>query len=553
MESQNLEKKSLKILKLDQKGNLKTIDDKIIKTCVAFANSRGGKIIIGIEDRDDIPEKNQKIENKDLANQIIHNITALTQNVGANGIIKVYENGGEAIEINIISSISSIASTSDGRYFMRVADNSMPLMPNELSQLLTDKPSFEWETKITKNLIERADDDKKIKFLQNIKSSKKIRSSIMQKSNEEILEHYFLIDGQYLTNLGTLWIGSRNDRARLSYSPTIRFIKYDENENITKQLSWEDFYLNPQELIEVVINEIPDLKEGIEIPDGMFRKFIPNYPEVVIRELLTNALVHRPYTQKGEIFIFLYQDRLEIINPGLFPLGITPQNFLHKQKRRNEKMAQLFSDLGLMERAGSGIDKVYEVLLINGKEIPEVLQDEDSTTIVIRKKIINSDVINLIERANKEFELNPRELTSLALIAENNSLSVLEFSNKLGLDSNSQQNIIKSWIGKLIKLDIIKQKGRTKATEYFVNPEFLKILNFKGKTNLKRIEGHRLKELIREDLSIYELSLIKDIHHRIGSEIPLRKIKHELDKMTKKNDIIVAGSNRWTKYSLNKN
>ena len=83
--------------------------------------------------------------------------------------------------------------------------------------------------------------------------------------------------------------------------------------------------------------------------------------------------------------------------------------------------------------------------------------------------------------------------------------------------------------------------------------KFLKILNFKGKTNLKRIEGHRLKELIREDLSIYELSLIKDIHHRIGSEIPLRKIKHELDKMTKKNDIIVAGSNRWTKYSLNKN
>ena len=95
-------------------------------------------------------------------------------------------------------------------------------------------------------------------------------------------------------------------------------------------------------------------------------------------------------------------------------------------------------------------------------------------------------------------------------------------------------------------------KGKTKATEYLVNPAFLKKINFKGKTNLKRIENHRLEELIYQDLNIYDDSLIKDIHKRIGEEIPLRKLKFMIDKMTEEGKLMKTGVNRWTKYALNK-
>ena len=59
-------------------------------------------------------------------------------------------------------------------------------------------------------------------------------------------------------------------------------------------------------------------------------------------------------------------------------------------------------------------------------------------------------------------------------------------------------------------------KGKTKGTEYLVNPNFLKRANFKGKTNLKRIENHRLEELIYQDVKIYAPTPIRDIHIRIG-------------------------------------
>ena len=126
------------------------------------------------------------------------------------------------------------------------------------------------------------------------------------------------------------------------------------------------------EMVEAVWQGVPDFRERYELPDGLFRQHVPLYDEVVVRELLVNALVHRPYTQRGDIFLNLHPDRLEVVNPGLLPLGVTPQNILHTTVRRNEHLARVFHDLKLMEREGSGFDRLYEVLLSQGRPVPEL-------------------------------------------------------------------------------------------------------------------------------------------------------------------------------------
>ena len=75
---------------------------------------------------------------------------------------------------------------------------------------------------------------------------------------------------------------------------------------------------------------------------------------------------------------------------------------------------------------------------------------------------------------------------------------------------------------------------------------------FKGKTNLKKIEDHRLRELIYQDLITYPKSAIGDIHNRIGKEISKRRIKFQLDQMKENNEIISQGEKRWCRYSINK-
>lgn len=156
--------------------------------------------------------------------------------------------------------------------------------------------------------------------------------------------------------------------------------------------------------------------------------------------MLANALSHRPYTTRGDIFIRLYPDRLEIQNPGLLPLGVTAQHGL---------------------------------------------------------------------------------------------LKATDFARLLDLPDETR---VRSWLGSLLDKEIIFSRGRTRATEYLVNPEWLRLLHNKGTTTLKKIAPHRLRHLVIEDLQTYSpdettASSLSEIHRRIGPEIHIRKLRHAIDQM----------------------
>lgn len=526
----------------------KTADWKeLAKDCVCFANSRGGVIQIGIADGDILPPSNQKIDT-DLPFKIKKKIEENSVNVGVNAIIKIAENGGEIIVLEILFSASTIASTTDGKYYYRSDDTCVPLLPDELSRLFTDKPSFIWETRKTRINISTVDLIKFSNFKKDIQTSTRTSANVKQKTDEELLDHYFFAEDGFLTNLGVLWLGKRNDRAKLLYSPTIHFLKFDEKEQKVNKIMWEDHSLNPKELIEAIWTQIPDWKEGIDVADGMFRKFVPNYEEEVIRELMANALVHRPYTTRGDIFINLFADRLEVVNPGLFPIGVTAANVLHKNVRRNPYLAQVFYDLHLMDKEGSGIDKMYQVLLSNAKHIPIPFQGDDFVKFTINKRISKTEIVSLINRANAEFALNSKELISMGLIAQHNSISAIQFSKELNLPD--APNVLASWLGRLVDLNLIILKGKTKGTEYLVNPAFLKKINFKGKTNLNRIENHRLEELIYQDVKIYQPTSLGEIHERIGKELPYNKVRKTIYKIVDDGKIFSKGIKAGTKYFL---
>ena len=542
-ETQNIEKKSLKLVT----GSSANFEE-LAKDCVSFANARGGTIYIGLENSETLLLASQIID-ANLPDKVRKRISELTINVGTYTQLITAENGGQFIELKVLHSASTIASTTDGRDYLRISDTCTPLPPDELMRLMTDKPSFTWETKQVR--VNKADTDpqKLQQLVSDVRASNRVSDFIKQKAPQELLEYYLMADGEFLTNLGVLWVGKRTDRAKLLYAPVIQFLKYDENENRVNKIVWDDFSLNPKELIEAIWTQIPDWKEGIEVSDGIFRKFVANYEEDVIRELLANALVHRPYSTRGDIFINLYADRLEVHNPGRLPIGVTPENILHKTVKRNEHLAKVFYDLKLMEREGSGYDKMYEILLSNGKQVPIPFEGVDRVTVTIKKHIIKTEVVKLVSRANEEFQLRQKEIICLGLVAQHTSLSATEFSRVLNLP---QQNAIRDWLGRLPELGIINSKGKTKGVEYFINPEFLQKLDFKGKTSLKKIETHRLRELIYQDVSTYPKSSIGDIHQRIGTEIPYRKLKAQLYNMLEIGELNSIGKLKGRKYFIDK-
>jgi ATP-dependent DNA helicase RecG len=206
--------------------------------------------------------------------------------------------------------------------------------------------------------------------------------------DDEILGFYFFQKNSFLTNLGILWIGKRNDRASLLYPPAIQVIRYDDKDEKVWKLQLDDYFANPKELLARVLDDVPDWQESVEVSEEMFIKNIPFFPIEVVRELVVNALVHRTYTTRGDIFINIYPDLMEIHSPGRLPFGVTPKNILSQSLRRNEHLSKVFYDLGMMEKEGSGYDLVYAKLLGSGKPLPILIETDERVTVIVKKQFV---------------------------------------------------------------------------------------------------------------------------------------------------------------------
>jgi ATP-dependent DNA helicase RecG len=520
----------------------------LAKDCVCFANARGGRILIGIEDGETQPPGGQVLP-PGLVEKIIKRVGELTVNITLSPVVHTSDNAGEYLELRVARSTAP-ASTTDGRFYLRIADDCKPLVGNDIQRLLDERNAQPWETLITLKVgRERADSAKVAAFVSGIRASDRVKASVKEKNDQELLEHYLLVADGYLTNLGILCVGRRQEQAMLGSAPVVQYLKYDERNQKVNKLVWDDFSLSPMELIEAVWSEIPDFREHYELPAGLFRTTLPVYDEVVVRELLVNALVHRPYTQRGDIFLNLRVDALEVVNPGLLPLGVTPRNILHTTVRRNEHLARVFHDLKLMEREGSGFDRMYEVLLSQARPVPELREGPDRVEVVVRKRVLKPEIIDFISKADQTWQLNQRERITLGLLAQHDSLTARELAALLELDEATG---LQSWMGRLQKFEVVRQKGKTQATRYFVDPQLLRKLDFSQATTLSLIEPHRLKALILEDLKRYPESAISDIHDRTAPEVDRHRIKRTLEALLDEGLIFFTGEKRWRRYLVAK-
>jgi ATP-dependent DNA helicase RecG len=245
----------------------------------------------------------------------------------------------------------------------------------------------------------------------------------------------------------------------------------------------------------------------------------------------------------------MFVDRIEVHNPGLLPLGVTPANILHQAVHRNQHLAKIFYDLKIMEREGSGYDRIYQILVSGGKRLPVVKERDDRVIVTVYGRVINPEIVRLMDKVSQDYQLTQKELISLGVIAQHNALLGSDLRKIFALRDTSE---LDSWLGRLPDEKIILSRGRTKGTEYFVNPELLRKVGFKGKTTLRQIEDHRLRELILADLKKYPKSSVSEVHERIGKEIPIRKIQRQLYRMFAEGLVTKVGRLRHTRYSCAK-
>lgn len=260
--------------------------------------------------------------------------------------------------------------------------------------------------------------------------------------------------------------------------------------------------------------------------------------------------MHHSYSIRGDILIKIYTDRVEFHSPGCLPQGVTPSNILNQSVRRNEKLADIFYELELMEKEGSGYDLIYEKLLTSTIPTPIVIEEEDKVIVTILKTIKNPQIIPLLDKALSEFNLKQRAIIALGLLAQQQSLSAIELGKLL---NQPNELGLRTYVDQLLNNKLILKKGNKKSTQYFLNPDFVRLSNFKHLTNLKNIDENRLEELIRKHVQSYPGSAFSEIHQRIGKEINIHQVKRKLKTMVHNGILETTGKTKSTKYFLKGN
>ena len=223
-ENQNIEYKGIQKIRTGDKGFRE-----LSVTCVALANAQGGEIIIGVDNKT-LKVGDNQIITQDEQNDAVSKLRSLCFGVAItpSGILSD-ENGSNYFIINVLPSLKTIATTSDGKIYIRIADKCEPVRNEDLQRLAEEKGAFQWEINPTKYSWNDAQVKENIhRFAEDMRQSPRVKDHIKQMDDIEMaIEHFHLIDQDRLTNIGVLWVGTSKQRAGICYPLTVQYIVYN--------------------------------------------------------------------------------------------------------------------------------------------------------------------------------------------------------------------------------------------------------------------------------------------------------------------------------------
>lgn len=419
----------------------------IKKTVVAFANSKGGTIYIGVADDGKIIGIND--EDKILLKVLntIRDSIRPDVSICTSSIIKNIE-GKKLIEINVQRGINRPYYITDkglkpSGVYVRQGNASVPASEELIRQMIkeTDGDKFEEVRSFNQELtFEYAD----FKFKSNNINFKQSQMKTLGIQDN---------DGLY-TNLGLLL----SDQCIHS----IKVACFEGND--------KNIFKDRREFGGALLNQLTDSFQYIDLFNktkatfsGLIRIDNRDYPPEAIREALINSIVHREYSFSGSTLINIFNDRIEFLSLGGLVPGLALEDIMVGVSQcRNEKLANIFYRLKLIEAYGTGISKIMTSYKNNVKK-PVINATYGAFQVVLPN--LNYLQSDMAKEDKGNYNYNSQYLSILNYINKNGSITRSETQNMLNVGQTRAINILKDMVNK----EIIKSVGKGKRTMYIKN------------------------------------------------------------------------------------
>lgn len=432
---------SAETLEVEFKSDRKCLpDSEIIYTVVALSNTDGGKLYLGVEDDGEPTGIHNNHEDTTRLAAFIANRTVPPVPVRVS-TLRLSKNGAintEGVDVSLIEvpRSLSIVSSSDGKIMRRRlrADGtpeSIPLFPHEITTRLSTLGRLDYSALPVPDTTVDDFSPEELQRLRGIlRRNRNGDQALLELSDDEMLSALQMmtsVDGKDTPTVTGLLLAGRPEAIKRAI-PT--------SEATFQVLEGTDVRVN-QSFVQPLLYTVEKFRDLLEpwnpereFTSGLFRSSIPEFDERAFREALVNAFGHRDYTTLGRVRVLVDDEGLTISSPGSFIEGVTIENLLTVEPHgRNPCLMDALKRIGLAERTGRGIDRIFEGSLIYGRPLPDYSGSTSATVIVFIARSAPDELFIKMLEEEREKGGRPLSLRSLLVLNELKQQRWLSISN----------------------------------------------------------------------------------------------------------------------------
>ena len=519
-----------------------------VEYAVCFANQKGGTLVLGV--RDNVKGKENAITGCSGYNipEIKSRIYEATDPKILVDVEEVYvEDIGVTILLIHIPQGIWIHTSTDGTGKIRIGRECKPLTGSMRQQRLIELGLIDLTGEVIKDASFENLDKIEIERLRNIIRAEKPESTLLRLNEKDLLEHTGITKDRHPTVAGILLVGKEDAIEKYVPANEVIYLHMKNDISYDKRMDYKRGILY---ILEDVYRNIELYNKITTVKLGFFHFEVEDFPGDTYREAILNAVVHREYSRAEAVFIKHYKDLIEVSNPGGFISGITPDNILRQNSRpRNRYLAEVLRKIGLVEKAGMGVKRMFYIQLASGKEAPSYISDEHTVRVIIKDGTLDEPFVRFVKESEKEGkEMGLDELLLLSVLRRQRELSIKEGIAILQFDAVRTREILM----RMINRGLLEKSGVKKGLVFRLSGSLCKKLG----ESISYIRGRGVDEIRHPELIleyVKEYGSINNTETRELLGVDINKAYKLLKKLANTGKILKMGSgNKNAIYTLKK-
>lgn len=463
---------------------------------VCFANHKGGTLVLGV--RDDVKGQERAITGCGHYN--LHEIRARIYDLTDPKILVEVEElpladrGVRLLLVHIPQGISAVHTTTEGVAKIRVGTECKPMTGTLRMRRLIETGALDPTAEPVLGLDRSALDPLEVERLRQLIRARLPNSTLLNLGEADFLEQTGITRGGIPTGAGLLLVGKEPKVREHFPSHEIEYLRMKSDTEYERR---ETFHCGLLRALEEVYRNVELYNPITSLQVGLFRYEIKDFPEETYREAVLNAALHRDYFSFGSVFVKQYRDRMEVSNPGGFLPGITPENILrHDSHPRNRHLAEVLRRIGLIEKAGMGVKRMFYTQLLSGKPPPHYWTDGASVRLTLMNGTMDEPFVRFVRQREKEgHPLGLDQLLVLSALRRQRELALPEAAAILQLELPRTREILMS----MVREGLMERSGVRKGQVFRMSGSvYRKLGESVAYIRERGIDALRYEELILE-------------------------------------------------------